>query len=195
MPLALAAGVNTQVADVGDRRPRRRRRPDAVEGQGAGRRQGRDDHRSEARWPGSHRRIGEAEVGGREGVAASSTVVTVLSVPAGASLTEVTLMVIVLALVEVDAAVGGAAVVLHLEGEARVGRAVGVGGRGEHQVAGSSMSATTIAGSDRTPLRVRVPAAGRVVMTTPAKALAGSSTGSVKPKSAAAKVWRRPRWW
>ena len=33
--------------------------------------------------------------------------------------------------VEVDAAVGGAAVVLHLEGEARVAGAVGVGRRGE----------------------------------------------------------------
>ena len=51
--------------------------------------------------------------------AVSSSVVTVLSVPAGASLTEVTLIVMrVGRLVEVDAAVGGAAVVLHLEGEA-----------------------------------------------------------------------------
>ena len=64
-------------------------------------------------------RIAEAEVGRGEGVAVSSMVVTVLSVPAGASLTAVTLKVIVLArLVEIDAAVGGAAVVLHLEGEA-----------------------------------------------------------------------------
>ena len=57
-------------------------------------------------------------------------VVTVLLVPAGASLTAVTSMVIVLARrIEVDAAVGGAAVVLHLEREAGVGRAVGVGRR------------------------------------------------------------------
>ncbi len=68
----------------------------------------------------------------------SSSVVTVLSVPAGASLTEVTLMVIVLArLIEIDAAVGRAAVVLHLEGEAGVARAVGVGRRREHELAGS----------------------------------------------------------
>ena len=36
-----------------------------------------------------------------------------------------------------------------------------------------------------TPLSVSVPAAGRVVMTALAKALAGVSLGSVKPKSAA----------
>ena len=34
-----------------------------------------------------------------------------------------------------------------------------------------------------------MPAAGRVVMTTLRKPLSGSSNGSVKPKSAAAKVW------
>ena len=38
-------------------------------------------------------------------------------------------------LIQVHATVGGAAVVLHLEGEARVARAVGVGHRGEHQLA------------------------------------------------------------
>ena len=60
----------------------------------------------------------------------SSLVVTVLSVPAGASLTAVTLIVIVFGrLVEIDAAVGGAAVVLHLEGERGVASAVGVGRR------------------------------------------------------------------
>ena len=45
-------------------------------------------------------------------------------------------MLIVLArLIQVHPAVGGAAVVLHLEGEARVARPVGVGHRGEHQLA------------------------------------------------------------
>ena len=66
-------------------------------------------------------RVAEAEVGGRERVGGVLCVVTVLSAPAGASFTDVTLTVIVLArLIEVDAAVGGAAVVLHLEGEAGV---------------------------------------------------------------------------
>ena len=60
----------------------------------------------------------------------SSSVVTVLSVPAGASLTEVTSTVIVLAdCIQIDAAVGGAAVVLHLEREARVAGAVRIGCR------------------------------------------------------------------
>ena len=63
--------------------------------------------------------------------------VTVLSVPAGASLTAVTLMVIVLAdWSRSTPAIGGAAVVLHLEGEGGVARAVGVGRRREHQQAG-----------------------------------------------------------
>ena len=49
----------------------------------------------------------------------SSSVVTVLSVPAGASLTAVTFTVMVLGYgIQIHAAVGGAAVVLHLEGEA-----------------------------------------------------------------------------
>ena len=38
--------------------------------------------------------------------------------------------------IEIDAAVGRAAVVLHLEGEAGVAAAVGVGRRREHQLAG-----------------------------------------------------------
>ena len=101
--------------------------------------------------------------------------VTVLSVPAGASLTEVTLMVIVLAVwSRSDAAVGGAAVVLHLEGEAGVGGAVGVGGRGEDQVAAASMTSDHVAGRrPRSPLSVSVPAAGSVVMITPAKRVGG----------------------
>ena len=65
---------------------------------------------------------------------------TVLLVPAGASFTGVTLIVIVLAdVIEIDAAVGGAAVVLHLEGEAGVARAVGVGRRREDQLAGGDV--------------------------------------------------------
>ena len=137
--VAAASLTSTHVAGV-DR--------DAVERQGAGRRQRGDDHAQEARWR-DVERIGEAEVGGREGVAVSSLVVTVLSVPAGASLTEVTLMVIVLALwSRIDAAVGGAAVVLHLEGEAGVGGAVGVGGRGEDQVAAASLTSDHVAGVD-----------------------------------------------
>ena len=68
--------------------------------------------------------------------ALSSSVVTVLLAPAGASLTAVTSMLMVLAdWIEVHATVDGAAVVLHLEGEAGVARAVGVGHRGEHQLA------------------------------------------------------------
>ena len=64
----------------------------------------------------------------------SSSVVTVLSVPAGASLTRGDVDRHRLGRrVEIDAAVGRAAVVLHLEGEAGVGRAVGVGGRREHE--------------------------------------------------------------
>jgi hypothetical protein len=47
-------------------------------------------------------------------------VVTVLLVPAGASFTDVTSMSWLRARVEFDAAVGDAAVVAHLEGEARV---------------------------------------------------------------------------
>src|SRR5205823_2325330 len=43
------------------------------------------------------------------------------------------------ALVEVDAAVGGAAVVAHLEGEAGVAGAVGVRGRGELQLAAADV--------------------------------------------------------
>ena len=42
-------------------------------------------------------------------------------------------------LVEIDATVGRAAVVLHLEGEVGVARAVGVGRRGELQQAGSDV--------------------------------------------------------
>ena len=72
----------------------------------------------------------------------SSSVVTVLFVPAGASLTAVTLTVIVFAVwIEIDAAVGRAAVVLHLEREARVAGAVGVRGRREPQQAGSDVGA------------------------------------------------------
>ncbi len=63
--------------------------------------------------------------------------VTVLLAPAGASLTGVTLTVIVLGdRIEIHAAVGRAAVVLHLEGEAGVARAVGIRGRRELQHAG-----------------------------------------------------------
>ena len=61
---------------------------------------------------------------------------TVLSVPAGASLTGVDVdRHRVRRRIEVDAAVGRAAVVLHLEGEAGVAGAVGVGRRREHQLA------------------------------------------------------------
>ena len=67
----------------------------------------------------------------------SSSVVTVLLVPAGASLTAVTLTVIVLGdWIEIDAAVGRAAIVLHLEREAGVACAVGIGGRRELEQAG-----------------------------------------------------------
>ena len=104
----------------------------------------------------------------------SSSVVTVLSVPAGASLTEVTLIVMrVGRLVEVDAAVGGAAVVLHLEGEARVAGAVGVGRRREHQLAGSD-----VGDGDELPCRdgdavvsFRCRRAGSVVIFTAASAV------------------------
>ena len=66
--------------------------------------------------------------------------VTVLSVPAGASLTAVTLIVIVLADgSRFDPAIGGAAVVLHLEGEGGIARAVGIGRRREHQQAGGDV--------------------------------------------------------
>ena len=62
--------------------------------------------------------------------------VTVLLVPTGASLTGVTLIVIVLGVgSSIDAAVGRAAIVLHLEGEGGVGGAVGVGRRRELQQA------------------------------------------------------------
>ena len=67
----------------------------------------------------------------------SSSVVTVLSVPAGASLTGVDVDGDrVRRRIEIDAAIGRAAVVLHLEGEAGVAGAVGVGRRREHQLAG-----------------------------------------------------------
>ena len=98
--------------------------------------------------------------------------VTVLSVPAGASLTDVTLIVIVLARrVEVDAAVGGAAIVLDLEGEAGVGGAVGVGRRREDQLAGGDVGrlSTGRRPSTATPFSVSVPAAGRVVIFTAAR--------------------------
>ena len=74
--------------------------------------------------------IGEAEVGGGEGV---GRVLVGRDRVVGAGRRVVDRGDVdgdrVGALVEVDAAVGGAAVVLHLEGEAGVGRAVGVGGR------------------------------------------------------------------
>src|SRR5205085_1282301 len=43
-------------------------------------------------------------------------------------------------LVEIDAAIGGGAVVLHLEGEGGIAGAVGVGRRGEHQLAGGDVA-------------------------------------------------------
>ena len=115
---------------------------------------------------------------------------TVLLAPAGASLTDVTLIVIVFARrVEIDAAVGGAAVVLHLEREAGVAGAVGVGGRGEHQLAAvMSATATNWPAVTATPLSVSVPAPGSVVIFTASSVLAGVSLGSLKPKSAAVNV-------
>ena len=84
--------------------------------------------------------------------------VTVLSVPAGASLTAVTLMVNVLAGAQVDATVGGTAGTL--EGEARVAAAVGVCGRCEHQAVGDVGDRDVVTGADRMPSKVRLPAPG-----------------------------------
>ena len=94
--------------------------------------------------------------------------------------------------VEIDAAVGGAAVVLHLEGEAGVGRAVGVGGRGEHQVAGGDVGRADELARPCTGDAVdEVSAAGGRQRGDPHRGearSAGESFGSVKPKSAAANV-------
>ena len=56
-------------------------------------------------------------------------------------------------LVEIDAAVGRAAVVLHLEGEAGVARAVGVGRRGEFQQTGSDVAQLERTGPPSPPRR------------------------------------------
>mgnify|MGYP003694152595 CR=1 FL=1 len=96
----------------------------AVVGEAARSRQRRDLHRAQrvGRTVGG---VAEAEVGRcRRYTRVSSSVLTVLSVPAGASFTAVTSMLIVLAdWIQIHPAVGDAAVVLHLEGEARVARA------------------------------------------------------------------------
>ncbi len=80
----------------------------------------------------------------------SSSVVTVLFVPGRRVVDRVTLTVIVLGDgIEIDAAVGRAAVVLHLEGEAGVARAVGVGRRREHELAGADVGGRDeLAGGD-----------------------------------------------
>ena len=77
--------------------------------------------------------------------------VTVLSVPAGASLTAVTLTVIVFARrIEIDAAVGGAAVVLHLEREAGVAVPLALAaGVKTSMPAGDVGDADELAGRDR----------------------------------------------
>ena len=120
-----------------------------------------------------------------------------LSAPAGASLTGVTLIVSVLAdRIEIDAAVGGAAVVLHLEGEVAYGAPFAFG-------AGVN---TQVAGGDVRPAEIVWPAA---TATAGQRQAAGAgqrgdhhrlqrvrrvSFGSVKPKSAAVEACTaRPR--
>ncbi len=92
--------------------------------------------------------------------------------------------------IEIDAAVGRAAVVLHLEGEAGVARAVGVGRRRELQHAGRDVGhGHELAGRHRHAV-VRQRAGGRqaCVIFTASRLLAGVSFGSLKPKSAAVNV-------
>ncbi len=92
--------------------------------------------------------------------------------------------------IEIDAAVGRAAVVLHLEGEAGVGRAVGVGRRRELQQAGRDVGHgdELAGGHGHAVVRRALPAAGSVVIFTASRLLAGVSFGSLKPKSAAVNV-------
>ena len=113
--------------------------------------------------------------------------VIVSSLPDGRVVDAVTLMVIVLALGSRSiAAVGGAAVVLHLEGEARRSRGRWRWRPGVKTSLPAAMSATLIdwPAVTPTPFSVSAPAAGSVVIFTLAKALAGLSFGSLKPKSA-----------
>ena len=81
--------------------------------------------------------------------------------------------------IEIDAAVGRAAVVLHLEGEAGVARAVGVGRRRELQVARRDVGHRhELAGGDRDAgQRQACPRPGSVVILTAVSALAGLSLG------------------
>ena len=98
-----------------------------------------------------------------------------------------TLIVIVLGVgSSIDAAVGRAAVVLHLEGEARVGRADGVGRRCELQQAARDVGDRDelAGGHGHAIVGQACRLAGSVVISTANKLLAGLSLGSVKPKSA-----------
>ena len=92
--------------------------------------------------------------------------------------------------IEIDAAVGRAAVVLHLEGEAGVAVAVGVGRRREHQLAGRDVGhADELSGRHRARrCRSACPPPAACVIFTASRLLAGVSFGSLKPKSAAANV-------
>ena len=93
--------------------------------------------------------------------------------------------------IEVDAAVGRAAVVLHLEGEAGVAAAIGVGRRRELQAGPCDVAGTDelADASPAVPLLVSVPAAGSVVIfTAKQRCWPALSFGSLKPKSAGLNV-------